>query len=169
MKKYILLLVMGSFISIYGHCNPIFGLKNEKPIFSELLEDEGVKSYQIPTFLVRWAIRYTDESTNLLPLFKNCRTINIAICDNTEFNYSKISKKINQSLVNSNYVNLIDIIDKESTISIKSLACNEFIRELVILIKDDENFIAISMTGKMNPREIAKAIVKLNRQKEVDS
>jgi len=151
---------------------PLVGLSNnfhdfasEKPVFTKILENEGIESYRIPAFIVRFVLKNSDESDEITPFLKGCRSINLAICENDVKDFKKSYMLICKRLTESSYVNLVDINDGESNISIKSLFKGEMISELVILIVDNDEFVSVSMTGTIDPKEISDAIVKLNKSK----
>jgi len=136
-----------------------------KPVFTRILENEGIESYRIPAFIIRFAFRNSNESEEITPFLKGCRYINLAICENDVKNFKESYSLICKKLLESSYVNLADINDGESKISIKSLFKRDMISELVIIILDDNGLVTVSMTGKIDPRDISEAIVKLNKSK----
>ncbi|MHC1704632.1 MAG: DUF4252 domain-containing protein [Tenuifilaceae bacterium] len=131
---------------------------NTKPIFTNLLENEGIDTYRIPTFLVKYILSFDKEAQEVKPLFNGSRFINFAICERSKKNYNGIFSRICDNLEVSSYKNLVEITDKESKITIKALIDNEKIREIVMLIVDDDSFIALSMTGKIDSREFVESL-----------
>ena len=136
-----------------------------KPVFTRILENEGIESHRIPAFIIRFVLRNSNESDEITPFLKGCRYINLAICENDVKNFKESYSLICKKLSESSYVNLVDINDGESKISIKSLFKRDMISELVILVVDNDEFITVSMTGKIDPKEISEAIIKLNKSK----
>jgi len=163
----IILLICFS-LPIIGSCINPPESNNTKPVFSKILEEEGIDSYNIPVFLVKLALNFSDESESIMPLFKGSRSISLAILDDHRHNYLQSYKRICNSLELSSYSDLVNIIDSDSRITIKALLHESIIRELVVLIHDKDNFVAISMTGRINPRDIAEAITKLNKSKKCE-
>jgi len=155
---------------------PLFGISNNsrlkgdsKPIITKILENEGIENYRIPAFIIRFALKNSDESDEITPFLNGCRYINLAICENDVKNYKESYSLICKRLSESSYVNLVDINDGESKISIMSLFERDIISELVILIVDDEEFVSLSMTGKIDPKEISKVIAELNKSKSTNN
>jgi hypothetical protein len=168
MKKYLIILTIFLTIPLIGSCTHSFKVSYSKPLFSLILEDEGIDSYHIPVFLVKFALWFSEDSESIVPLFKGSRTINLAVFEKTDIDRkcSDCYNRICKSLESSSYCDLIKIIDSDSRITIKALLNESIIRELVVLIHDNDNFVAISMTGRIDPKSIAETIAKLNKYKE---
>jgi hypothetical protein len=164
MKRYIFTILFCLFSIEYGLPN-FYCSENEKPIFSALVEREGIKHYRIPSFVIRWIIKHSDGSKELLPLLKESRSVNLALVEDGNENNTRVYKRIDEELNESHYVNLASIIDGKSDLTIKSLNSRGSIIELVILISDSDSFVALSITGKINPNTLVNAISKLNRLK----
>lgn len=161
MKKIFLMLVICSFFPLIGLS---FNLQEEnriKPIFANLLKDEGIDNYHVPAFLIKFVLNYSNDAIDIKPLFNGARFVNIAVCNNDDNDNSESYKRICKGLDLSSYLNLVEIIDNKSKMTIKALLKNDFIRELVILIRDKDSFIAISMTGKIDPKNLANSIAEL--------
>lgn len=162
MKKSIIILIVITLIPCISiGLNP-FGPEKTKPVFSKIIESEGIDSYRIPTFLIRFALNFDEEGQQLMPLFNGSRFINFAISENNNVENEQSYLRLRNQLDKSSYKSLIDIVDKDAKLSIKALVDNNIIREFVILINDENSLIAISMTGKINLHEIAESIAKLN-------
>ncbi len=136
---------------------------NSKPIFTYLLENEGIDTYKIPTFLVRYVLSFDKDGQDLKPIFNGTRFINIAFCERSIKNYNGIFSRICNNLEVSSYKNLVEIIDKEAKITIKALIDNKTIREIVILIVEEDSFIALSMTGKIDSHKFVQALSKISK------
>lgn len=138
---------------------------NRKPVYTKILEKEGIEYYRIPAFIVRFALKNTEESEDITPFLKGSRYINFAICENNLVSCNESFANICNRLNEFSYFSLVDINDGKSKIAIKSLFDKNMISELVILIVDDTDFVTISMTGRIDPKEISDAIIKLNKTK----
>jgi len=165
MKNFIATLIICSLLPIIGRSINLPDELNTRPKLMHILEREGIDSYKIPAFLVRFALNFCDESKEILPLFRGSHSISIAICENESRQYDESYNRICKSLDQSSYLNFVDIIDRDSRITIKALLKDEVIREIVALIRDHDSFIAVSMAGTIDPKSIAETITKLNRHK----
>lgn len=165
MKKILLILTIVSVLPLIALSMNPPEVTNTKPVLSSLLQGEGIDCYHIPAFLVKFVLSTSDDAEDIQPLFNGTRFINIAVCDIGVKDYSESYNCVCRGLDLSSYINLVDIVDNTSKITIKALLNNDFIKELVILIKDEDSFIAMSMTGKIDPNSIASTIAKLNKTK----
>jgi len=165
MKKIILILSLITILPLIVLSTNPPEVKNTKPVLSNLLGREGIESYRIPVFLVKFVLSFSDQAEELQPLFSGARFINIAVCENADKDYTESYKRVCKGLELSSYINLVDIVDHKSKITIKALFSNDLIRELVILVRDDDNFIAMSIIGKIDPNSIADEIKKLSKTK----
>lgn len=164
MKKILIhLVVMLSFIPNIALAYNTLGSENSKPIFSQLLENEDIESFQIPTFLVQYVLSFDEDMQKIKPFFKGSRFINISFCEKENMNFKQTYSRLLNQLDYSNYKSLTEIIDNHTRISIKALINEKYIRELVVLLIEEDSFIAISMTGKIDPKDIANAISKLSK------
>ena len=107
----------------------VLSTNSTKPVLSNLLDNEGIDSYHIPAFLIKYVLRVSDEADEIQPLFNGARFINIAICDNDKKDYSVSYKRVCKGLDLSSYLNLVDIVDNKSKITIKALLSDDLIRE----------------------------------------
>jgi hypothetical protein len=166
MKKLILGFILCSVFPILVISSNPAAVRNTKPIFSKILEEEGIDSYNVPVFILKFALSFSEDSKSILPLFKGSHSVSIAICEKHERYYSDSFKRVCRSLDSSSYCDLVKIVDAKSKITIKALLVDNIIRELVVLINDSNDFVAVSMTGKIDPKSIANAITELNKPKE---
>ena len=163
MKNLISIILISMLLPMVGLSSNHPDNQNTKPRFANILESEGIDNYQIPTFLVKFAINFCDESDDILPFFKGSRSVNIAICEGNPRKYDESFKRICKSLELLSYQNFVEIIDGDSKITIKALFNDKIIRELVILIHDNDSFVAVSMNGRIDPKNIAESVKNLNK------
>jgi len=164
MKKYLIIAITCFTITSVGLSENSLKIYKVEPVFSKLLENEGIESYKIPTFLVRYALSFSD-TREIIPLLQGTHLIKFATSNNGDKDNKLIYNRICNNLDLSSYQNLISVVDAKSKISIKALFDNEYIREVVIIIYDEDALTAISMTGKINPKNIVNSINKLNKPK----
>lgn len=164
MKKYLIIVITCFTITSIGLSKNSLKTYKAEPVFSKLLENEGIESYKIPTFLVRYALSFSD-TREIISLLQGTRSIKFATSNNGDKDNNLIYNRICNNLDLSSYQNLISVVDAKSKITIKALFDKEYIREVVIIIYDEDALTAISMTGKINPKNIIESINKLNKPK----
>lgn len=165
MKKLIMIIAFSALIPLIGVSSNEPEVKKSKAIFSELLQNEGIECYRIPVCLIKFVLRFDSKADDIIPLFDGASSIKIALCEDEFKDYRESYKRICRGLETSLYSDLVNIVDKRSIMTIKALYRNEFIHELVIMIREDHNLVAISMKGKIDPKRIANTIAKLNNSK----
>jgi hypothetical protein len=133
---------------------------NSKPVLSSVLYKENLKTYKIPGFLVRYAMLITEDSRRIRPALKGVSSINISITEGVN-NSKSVFTRINNTLSENNYLNILEIIDPKSQIVVKTLENNNIIREMVLMINDDSTIVCISIKGKISPENLLKVITEL--------
>lgn len=152
-------------LSLPSFCEITENDVSKKPVFTKILENEKIDSYRIPTFLIKYVLSFDEDAEDIRPLFNGSHFINFAIYENLPNSYSQIVTSIMNELDKASYTTLIQIVEKNSKVTIRAMVDNDVIRELVVLICDDDEFVALSMTGRMDKNELGKTIAKLNKSK----
>ncbi len=141
--------------------------QTSKPIFDKLIRKENVRTFKIPAFVVRYVLFITEEDRSVYKALKGTTSFRVAIVDNV--NDSKgIFERVNHELNENNYLNLADIQDKESKITIKLIEDNDIIREIVFLISDKDSFICFSMKGKISAESLSSILAEYYDKKSIE-
>ncbi len=137
--------------------------QNSKPIFDKLIRKENVRTFKIPAFVVRYMLFFTEEGRYACKALKGTTSFRVALVDN--INDSKgIFERVNHELKVNNYLNLVDIQDNDSKITIKLIEDNNIIREIVFLISDRDSFICFSVKGRISAESLSNLLAEYNRK-----
>jgi non-homologous end joining protein Ku len=134
---------------------------NSKPTFTKILVREQLKAYTIPGFLARYVLLFNEDTRKIRPILKGVSSITVSLSDEMKDSHQVFSR-INSQLNNSDYTNILEVIDSESCIVIKSLENDNIIRELVLMINDNSSIICISLKGKISTENIFEVLNSLS-------
>lgn len=137
---------------------------NFKPVVKKLLNDVEIRSFTLPGFLVKYAMLASHETRQLRPALKGVSSFTIAINENLNDSFNLFSR-INNELANYNYLTLLEIIDSEANVLIKALEADGEIKELVMIINEQDSFVCISMRGNINPECLTQVLANFTDNK----
>jgi len=138
--------------------------KIDRPIFDRLIRKENVTSIKVPAFVVRYILRFTDDTDQVRKALKGATSFRFAIRDNLD-DSNEIFDRINHQLNLNSYTNIMEINDGKSKVTIKLLENNNLIREIVFLVSDQESFICFSMKGNINPENLTTFLAQYDPKK----
>jgi hypothetical protein len=165
MKRSVIVLVIMALVLLVtvGGCSP--SKENTlSPTINKLLYKEDLRSFRIPGFLVKYAMMISKETRQIRPALRGVSAFTISISENIKDSQS-IFKRINNKLIDSNYSSIMEVIDSESSITIKALEQKGIIREMVILVNDDSSIICFALRGRISPNNFIKLVDNLANQK----
>ncbi|MDY0253999.1 MAG: DUF4252 domain-containing protein [Tenuifilaceae bacterium] len=164
MKKsiHILLTLAFTLLVTLASCSPKADV-NEKPILSQILHQEDIRSFKVPGFLVRHAMRVSEETRMIRPALKGITSVTISISEDLA-DPKNVFTRINARLNKANYCSFMEVIDNDSRITIKALEKDGNIREMVIIIDDNSSFVCLGVKGNINPDSFMQLVTNLTEE-----
>ncbi|MFP4556458.1 MAG: DUF4252 domain-containing protein [Bacteroidales bacterium] len=157
--KHTLALIALILISVsFGNCTQKSRSENQ-PIIKGLLKQENMRSYSIPAFLVKSAMLISKDTRSIRSALNGAKSFTISIYENIE-EAAGAYTRINSGLKAGNYSSIIEVIEGDSKMTIKTLEHNGVIKEMVIIINDQSSFVCFSVKGSINPDSILEAVSK---------
>ncbi len=136
-----------------------------KPVLARLLYQEDLRTFTVPGFLVRYAMLVSEDTRRVRPALKGVNSFTISISEDVKDSQSVFSR-INAGLNRRNYINIMEIIDNESRITVKALEHKGRIREMVVLIDDKSSIVCFSMRGRIDPANFLKFVETITSERE---
>lgn len=165
MKKsiYILIALLFGIEVVTASCSPREDIES-KPVLARLLYQEDLRTFTVPGFLVRYAMLVSEDTRRVRPALKGVNSFTISISEDVKDSRS-VFTRINSGLNKRNYINIMEVIDNESRITVKALEHKGRIREMVVLIDDKSSIVCFSMRGRIDPANFLKFVETVTNEK----
>ena len=126
---------------------------NTRPVLRHILSQEDVRAYVLPGFLVRYAMLVTEETRQIRPALRGVSSFTLSITENLR-DAKNVFTRLNLKLKAANYCNYMEVIDSDGKITIKALERDGHIREIVIIVNDNESLVCIGLRGDIDPENL---------------
>ncbi|GEM_PF-2912222 len=162
MKKYIFLIL--SIIIISNSC--ITDSKQQATeIFTEYEGQNGFLIFRLPPALLQMFIK-SDSIPNNKKLIDKLDIIQVVIFDENENSdkYSNVLKQINNKIQLSDFKLITNINQETENIEIYAISKETQIKEILLMIINDKDIIAVDFVGDMSIQDIIKLADKIDKQ-----
>jgi hypothetical protein len=139
---------------------------NQKPVLSQILYQEDIRSFKLPGFLVRYVMLISEETCMIRPALKGVTSFTISISEDMK-DSRNVFARINERLRKANYNSFMEVIDSDSRITIKALEKNGRIREMVIIIDDSSSFVCLGVKGNINPENFMQLVTNFTEDSKL--
>ena len=128
-----------------------------KPVAEQTLAKNSLRSLTVPGFLLRSVLIVNEDARKFRNGLKGVSSITFSINEDVLNSQDKFLS-INSMLSENSYKTIVEIIDANSSIVIRSLEESGKIRELVLLIIDSNSIICMSMRGYICPNRLIETL-----------
>ena len=126
----------------------------------------GVLAFRLPPAMVNVAVS-TSADEELKDFLKGMETIKVMVMGNEDGkkkDFGKINNRISKELDGIGFEDLVAINREGSKVLIKVYDQGEKTTDAVILIRGDGGFVALSLTGDIDLKELAKMAYKVHEE-----
>jgi len=157
MKKIIIILLLINIFSISLHSQSGYVKLYEKYSNQNQITGISMSSIWLKLFLL-----LSDEESNYI-----INKSNKFYLLSSEKKDNVLLNDINQMLPASQYKDLMIIKEGDKTVTFKILMDQKFIREIIMLVDDNENTVVMNIAGKFNKQEAMKIVkdIKIDKKK----
>ncbi|MBN1117561.1 MAG: DUF4252 domain-containing protein [Bacteroidales bacterium] len=130
---------------------------NFRQFYRKYKSDKGVINFTVPGFVVKLATIKQDEETK--EILSNISSVKLFI---KEENTQNLFNAANQAISNSSYKALLVVKDGSSNVKIAAKMDGDQIKQFIILVEDEESFVAIQVRGKFNEKTLQRIIEEVS-------
>jgi len=126
--------------------------KAAEEVFDKYEGQEGVYTFRIPPGLIGIFLD-EEEDRELKEILRKMDFIKVMILDEKKTkssNKDQILQEFDQKLAESNFEDILLVNDGKQTIKIKIREEEGYIREMMILITEEDSFLGLSLVGKIS-------------------
>jgi len=145
----------------------------ETDIYEEFETEEGFGVFHIPPVLFRIAFSISDEQENgdiSKDLLNKVEVLKVMFFEEKEntITLDDLKNSMNEKVKNSNYNLLTRIAHEKSDISIFVINHEELIREVLITIVSEKDYISLNLIGELTQEEVMKVYKAVNMKEIVN-
>ena len=162
MKKFnvFVSLVILLLVSFLYSCKDDTRKENSAKDFFEKYEGkEGFYSFGLPPALIGIFLdKEEEEQKKLWELLKEMKKIKIFLFDESSTPYKKenILKELEDFLLVNSFENLLVINDGGELVKVKIKESDGIVKEILILVSDNDSLLSLSLIGKMDLNRVAE-------------
>ena len=141
-----------------------------EPVADKVLKSyesqSGVLAFRLPPAMVNVAVS-TSTDEELKDFLKGMETIKVMIMgteDAKKRDFGKINNRISKELDGIGFEDLVAINHEGNKVLIKVYDQGEKTTDAVILVRGDDGFVALSLTGDIDLKELAKIAYKVHAE-----
>ncbi len=126
----------------------------------------GVLAFRLPPAMVNVAVS-TSADEELKDFLKGMETIKVMIMgtvDGKKRDFGKINNRISKELDGIGFEDLVAINHEGNKVLIKVYDQGEKTTDAVVLVRGDDGFVALSLTGDIDLKELAKIAYKVHAE-----
>lgn len=167
MKKVFVFIILLSLISQYS-CIIDQNKYKETKIFEEFETQKGFLILHLPPVLFRVVMSLSDEnrieSKELLDKVEVIKVLFFQESENTNLTVSELKSKVDENLKEFEYNLLTRIAEENTDISIYVIDKEKVIREVLVLMESDDEYIGLNLVGTLTKEEVFKVYKMINTQ-----
>ena len=142
---------------VLNSCKTSENYFNTRKFIREYKKEPGFISLNLPKGIIRF---FLDEGQpGSKELLKDLRRIRVLVSNSNSdavLQYDKVYKELNSQLAESQFNDLMIINESGTEIKFKIHVKREKVREILVMINSDEDFILLSLKGKIDLKEAAE-------------
>jgi len=168
MKKYFIVLLVFMLMAQYS-CITDKDKYKETDLFEEYETEEGFTILHIPPIIFKMALSVSDEENDFDSdqLLDKIELIKVMFFEQhgRAMQKDELKNSLNQKVADYNYNLLTRIAEENNDIAIYVKEKDEKVREVLILIDSEGEFVGLNLVGNLSKDEILKIYQAINMQK----
>lgn len=118
-------------------------------------KNKGVIVLKLPAVVFRPLLHYANVDQNTTKLMHKCSSISVlTFTDGEKDVITMVKKELGRDILNNSYKNIMQIKEEDNRIDVYVKAKDGVIRELLVMVNEKDEFVAISLKGKLQTEDI---------------
>jgi hypothetical protein len=148
-----------SAIFLMGFAPQQHATSSPRKIMNEYRADKGFISFSVPMWVARIFIPVEDREVR--KLLCDIHKVRLLVCDDAVKNSEGIGNCIQEFMeyfTQSGYIEIMQVKDGQSNISINALPGKKSLRDMILILTDDDDFAVIHLKGTLDMESLKRVI-----------